>query len=283
MERNHLQFGPYQRKGIKEIRYLIIFVAIAGTIMPLGYGATFLTANEPVHQLFQEVLEVDVTFELHNIHILLGIGWLVTTCGGVIFYMTTAVVVSFEFANICFSSLIPQRLQFRHSNKRLYKYHVETAYFGVLEDEEVIHMYRTQQIFNILSNNMVSSLLFCSLQPAIMIILVGLSFVVFKFFHVLQEIGLTGIVLAFSGIFIALLIQFLESENLGMLVEHSKNFRKIGRRFSNRRSLYWKFAVSCPVVYFDVAHPFYKISRETFGEFFQKYLEFLIDLLVSTG
>ncbi|CAL8085702.1 unnamed protein product [Orchesella dallaii] len=283
MHRNHLQFGPYQRKAIKEIDFLVIYLAIVCTLMPIAYGGIFLQRYEPVHQLFLDVFEIDVTFELRHINILVSIFWALSSCGVVIFHTIVVIVVYYEFANICLSSLVPRNLHLHHTSQRLHKYDVETTCFGVLEDEEVVQMYRTQQMFNVLVNDIYASLLFSIHQPILMIIIVGLSFVVFKIYHVVVAMGFLAPVMAFGGIFVVLFVVYLESENLGMLIEHSAAFKIIGRGFSSRRSLFWKFAVSCPNLWFDLAHPFFKISRGTFWDFFCRYVDFLINLLVSSN
>ncbi|CAL8085704.1 unnamed protein product [Orchesella dallaii] len=281
MHRNHLQFGPYQRKVIRELGYLVIYLAIVCTSMPIAYAGIFLNRYDPIHQLLLDVFEIDVKLELRYIKILGFMFWVLSSIGVVIFQILVLIVVYYGFANICMASLVPRNLHLHHTSQRLHKYHVETTCFGVLEDEEVVRMYRTQQMFNVLVNDIYASLLFSIHQPILMIIIVGISFVVFKIFHVVVAMGFLAPVMAFGGIFVVLFVVYLESENLGMLIEHSAAFKIVGRGFSSRRSLLWKFAVSCPILWFDLAHPFFKISRGTFCDFFCKYVDFFITLLVS--
>jgi len=77
---------------------------------------------------------------------------------------------------IFLSSLIPNQLQsFRVKGKLHYK--IETNSFGVLNEEEAIGLYRTQQIFNMLINEIFSSLLISAHHVSYMIILLGISFI----------------------------------------------------------------------------------------------------------
>lgn len=64
---------------------------------------------------------------------------------------------------------------------------LETATYGVLEDEEVIQIYRVQQFFNNLLNQIMASVSVPSHHPGMFICAAVMAYIVIKFHTVIQE------------------------------------------------------------------------------------------------
>ncbi|CAL8070563.1 unnamed protein product [Orchesella dallaii] len=281
---NHnLHFGLEQLKFIKEMELFVLIIAAASTIMPPPYIMFFLTENETMHEFFQDVFELDVSLKVQHVHILLFVTWVLFSCGGIFFHIMCVAIIYFDFKVVCISSLMPQNLvPYRgQKNFQMPEYQVQTTAFGILHETEVVHMYRTQQLFNVLANNIYASILLSAHHPLLMFVLVGLTFLIVRYFEIVYTAGLFATIMMIAAIFGGFLLMFLECHKLGVLVEISEKFKTIGIRLSRRRSFFRKFARSCPILCFDVAHPFYKITKHTFAEFFYQYLNFLLTIMVG--
>ncbi|CAL8070564.1 unnamed protein product [Orchesella dallaii] len=232
--------------------------------------------NEPMHEFFQDVFEVDVSPKVQHAHILFFVTWIMFSYAGTFFHIMSLAIIYFEFKIVCISSLMPQSfLPHRgQENFQMPEYQVQTTAFGILHETEVVHMYRTQQLFNVLSNNIYASILLSTHQPLLMLIMVGLTFLLVRFFEIVYAAGLFATIMVFTVIFFGFLLVVTESHKLGLLVKISEKFKTVGIRLSRKRSFFRKFARSCPILCFDVAHPFYKITKHTVAEFFYQYLNF---------
>ncbi|CAL8070558.1 unnamed protein product [Orchesella dallaii] len=199
---NHnLQFGLEQLNFIKEIEVFVFLISVGSIILPPWYLPFFLTENEPMHEFFQDVFEVDVSLKVNYLPILLLITWVIYSCGGIAFHIMSVVIIYFEFTVVCISSLMPQSLvpHRGQENFRMPEYHVQTTSFGILHETEVLQMYRTLQVFNILSNNIFATILLSAHHPLLMLILVGLSFILIRFFEFVYAAGLMAMIMVFRS------------------------------------------------------------------------------------
>ncbi|CAL8070560.1 unnamed protein product [Orchesella dallaii] len=164
---HNLHFELEQLNYIKEIEFFVFLIGVLTTILPPAYLPFFLTENETMHEFFQDVFEVDVSLKVSHLPILLLITWAMYSCGGVAFHILSVAVIYLEFTVVCISSLMPQNLVLHRGqeNSRRSEYHVQTTSFGILHETEVLQMYRTLQVFNILSNNIYASILLSAHHP----------------------------------------------------------------------------------------------------------------------
>ncbi|CAL8070556.1 unnamed protein product [Orchesella dallaii] len=136
----NLHFGLEQLNYIKEIEVFVLLISVGSTIVPPSYLPFFLTENEPMHEFFQDVFEVDVSLKLNHFPVLLLITWAIYSCAGIGFHILCVAIIYLEFTVVCITSLMPQSLlPYRgQENSRRPEYQVQTTAFGILHETEVL-------------------------------------------------------------------------------------------------------------------------------------------------
>jgi len=200
-------------------------------------------------------------------------------CYGWIFLAINLFLSYMNFHHTCFSSLIPQS-----TSVLVLPGPVQTIVtrrnIRTMSDEELTVMFRIQQLFNKLANEIFESICVSCHQVAFMIILTGLSFVVLRFYDTLAPNEPLVLLICIMGIAVGMLILVVECSKFEDIMNTSDNVKKSSLRMSGRKSLLRKFTVSCPPMYLEAAYPFYKIKRETLPQFLEQYCDFLVELLM---
>ncbi|CAL8070554.1 unnamed protein product [Orchesella dallaii] len=252
---NHnLHFGLEQLKCIKEIEVIVFLISVGSTIVPPSYLPFFLIENEPMHEFFQDVFEVDVSLKVNHFPVLLLITWAIYSCGSIVFQILCAAIIYLEFTVVCITSLMPQSLvPYRgQENARRSEYHVQTTCFGILHETEVLQIYRTLQVFNILSNNIYATILLSAHHPLLMLIMVGLSFLLIRFFEFVYAAGLIAIIVLVTDITYGTegLLVMKDWHNFGpdyaktlhaWLANFNDNWHTISHKYGERFYRMWTF------------------------------------------
>lgn len=139
---------------------------------------------------------------------------------------------------------------------------------GDLSDDTVIHMFRSIQYINILINDLYACISFSLLHVVMMVIFVGMGYLLIGVRDVLLQASIIIVVVVALALFVVLLMENKQAENLDELVNASEVFVKNSIRLADRKSMYWKFTKSCPpFLYIDAVHPFYIVRKDTFPAF----------------
>jgi len=280
MKSRKLFWSKEQKAAIRQADYLTAALGTGSIVMPLCYGACVLNENEPVHNILSDWFEIQISLNLQSIPYILGVTWGALNCASASFSMIILPLTYVWGSLIYGSSLTPRNLQVCRAKGR-FQYKIETQSFGVLNEEKFVGMFKTQQLLNVLINEIISSILISFHHIAFMIILVGVSLLMITSPGMIWNAGPQIMVMGLSGIFVVAVLAFMECKKFGEIVDASEKFIFKSKSLANRRSPYRKFIISCRRLTINSAHPFYTVRRRTFLEFFHQYLDFLTTLLVS--
>ncbi|CAL8122168.1 unnamed protein product [Orchesella dallaii] len=283
MSRKRAHFNAEQKRIVKACEYVLLLAAIFSTIIPLAYGLFFTSRQEPVHQLFQEWLEVEVKRNARSLPFVFLFMWAALAGAGAAFMMLYLAILYIFFTLVSISCLTPTNIYqpVRKAGSRIREYVIKTTSFGLLSEEEAILEYRTQQLLSRYMNEVVESVLISLHQFAFMVILVGASFMFIIISRDLDNAEVSVVAFVSSVIFCVVLMVSGECVLIGKTTDWSKQYLVTSKNMTYRRSMYKKFLQSCTKVSLNVAYPFFTIDKNTFVQFMCQYLDFLIQLLVG--
>ncbi|CAL8122172.1 unnamed protein product [Orchesella dallaii] len=283
MAQKQVNFNNEQRKTIKIYGYLHFVSAFLSTAMPMGYAAFFTSDLEPVNQLFRDWLEVEVNFEIRSFPIIFLFLWAALTGGGAAYMYLNLVISYMVLTVISISSLSPTNIVqlVRKPGSKTLEYTIETTSFGRMSEQDAILAYRAQQLFTVYINEIVASVFMSLHQVALMVILVGSSFVLITVSKDLVAAEPSVVCFLFSCSFASVLCISCECFILGKILDLSNQFLVNSTNLTSRKPVYRKFIVSCTPLSLKMAYPFFSIDKDTFVNFMFQYLDFLVQLLLS--
>ncbi|CAL8134460.1 unnamed protein product [Orchesella dallaii] len=209
----------------------------------------------------------------------------VTVFNGLIFAFCYILVTT-----ICITSLTPEHvttLVQRQPNanafqKVMIRYSVVTQCFGTLDDMTVVRMYRTQQVLNVLINEIYGSILISLHHVAALVVFVGLSLVLIKCpLETLMSSGPMIFLLVAVGSQTPPFMQYWETNLISEVNDASNAFTGKCNRILSRRSMLRKTVMSCRRLTFEAAYPFFTITKHTFLEFVYSGIDLMISILTG--
>ncbi|CAL8070985.1 unnamed protein product [Orchesella dallaii] len=197
-------------------------------------------------------------------------------------------ICNFTLAHICIKSLTPisveQRVTRRQKDgqqsKCMIEYVVTTENFGDMDDSTMLDMYRIQQLFNKILNELDGSIVIAFNHIICLIVFVFFTFTAIRYSDDVFNTGIIVIVAIFSAIFATLIAEWYEAVVSGYLYDVSNDFVGKVRRITSRKSGAHKRVLGCPCLAFDIAHPFFMVDKHTFLQFVHQGLDFLTTLLL---
>ncbi|CAL8116717.1 unnamed protein product [Orchesella dallaii] len=277
LARKNIQWSRERLLGIEMDELLLYSIGSLTLLVPLSFGFLVTKKFEPTHQFLEEWLEIDIEFSLQYLPVLAYLVLIVLCAANNVYVMFT-----FILCYLLLTRFIPDMTVIglgKQMNGN--QYLLRTQAFGTLTDEEVIHLYRVQQLFNRLMNNIMASLLISFHLVVFIVCLVVSAFIWITQGDTIIESGMMCV--AFLGIAVLgpIYANFLESRFCGAVVKNSEEFLDKGRKIVKRRSIFRKFAKGGFRLTLEVAYPFFTVGRNTFLEFMQESLGFLVDLLTT--
>lgn len=155
-----------------------------------------------------------------------------------------------------------------------------TKYYGNWLDKEIINLNKALKLFNVLVNEIVTSIKIAFHHVACLTSASALIYLVIKYIHVIAESGLIAIFIIGCCLISPLAIIASEKTMFAMLANISDCFIEVSKNLTRRKKMYRKFVISCQKFYVEEAFPFYKIGRNTFLEFCAQALDKSITLLL---
>ncbi|CAL8143429.1 unnamed protein product [Orchesella dallaii] len=286
IQENHGQLSQNQMRKIRRAEILFSLAAMMSIFVPLAYCACLCVPMEATHALLQEWLEIDVSLDRKFAPLFLLFIWAVNNAGSVIFNATTMGLAHMVLTISCISLITPDQVkiicqQTTSLDKRAIKNEIRTSGLGLLDDMQVVNMYRTQQIINILLNEIYATILFSLHHVFCLVIFVGITYTILRVPQVLASAGPLTLFGFICGALIPLLLEYFESTELNELTDVSKEFVGKCKGMVSRRSMLRKFSVSCPPLRIQMGYPFFNVCRETFPQFMSQCIDFLIGLLAA--
>ncbi|CAL8127999.1 unnamed protein product [Orchesella dallaii] len=266
------------RRGTLMLDLNIYGSTIGSLILPFGVAACILHPMEPNHRIAEDWFELEVG--LHNWFTL---AWYAVTCigltgcGNIIIILSWNIAMYFLIANTCLEDITPDQVEQCWDGKRC---SALTHYYGVMEDQEIVNMYRIQKLFNTLMNNFYSSVLISFHHVAVLAVVSIMIFFAIKFQDIIWDGGIIveGVVL--STIFTGMIIIKVQSMMCGYLVDVSENFRDRCKKVVRGKYFLRKSAESCDTFHIQVAYPFYTVDKGTFVNFCSQVQDYAITLLL---
>ncbi|CAL8136203.1 unnamed protein product [Orchesella dallaii] len=282
LKKKQLELDNNCKKAIRHGEYLFSILWIFTTAVPVFIGGLIFNEYDPINNLLKDWFEITISGDIYSVPFVLLLIWGAMNGGSACFGLLGLPLMYLWTSIICVSSLIPRNVQqiYEKADK---KFHckISTKSFGLLEEKEVVIMYRTQQIFDGLVNEIFSSLLVSSHHAALMAILVGFSILAITATEAVLAAGPLLWVVGAAGPFVVIAIVFIESTKIGEMVDISEEFVKKGLTLTSTRTSFGKFLKSCRHLTINSAHPFYCVRKGTFLKFFHHYLDFLTSILLS--
>lgn len=266
-------------KVCRKYEYSAILFNFFSIFLPFGLLHITFHPLEPTHRLISDWLEIDFSPSL----ILLP--WIILFMVGIMGAANILIVMGYTALCYCvitttvLKDLTPRRIP-TGVNHRL-RFSLETSFYGILEDFEILQMYRELRLYNLLLNDILATFWFSIHQVGCLTTFTVLLYFGVKFNHVVLGYGLVGILVVGGSFFAPIAVVWYQSDMFGELAETSDQFKVEGRNvIPTRKSLYTKFVRSCQTFYVEEAYPFYKIGRNTFLLFCAQGLDHAISLLL---
>ncbi len=269
MDQSHLQILRFGE-------LLIIFANFLSFAVPFGLLVCVFHPLEPTHALIKDWLEIDFEPSLTNLPLIIMIWCMLYTCTNMTVVLLYVAAVYIQTTKVVLNDLTPENMTKRQAG-RLY---LETKFFGELEDFQVVTMYRSIRLFNVLMNDIMATSLMAFHHVACLTTFSALIFLVVKCNDVLLEGGFKAIFIIGCVILTPTVIILAESSMFAELANLSDGFIEEGKKLTGRKTMFRKFVASCQTFYVDEAYPFYKIGTDTFLAFLSEGLDKSITLLL---
>ncbi|CAL8134456.1 unnamed protein product [Orchesella dallaii] len=288
LQEQNSQLNHKLKQKIVKGEVLTVLAAVISTFVPLAYVACVLHPLEPTHIMIQEYLEVDLHLHWRYIPFLLLVMAVISKAAVTIF---NGIIFGFCYlllASICLSSLTPEHVTMKVQpsantcQKSMIRYTVVTQCFGTLDDMIVVKMYRTQQVLNVLINEIYGTILISLHHVTTLVVFVGLSLTLLKCpGETLFNSGPLVFLIIVVGPAVAPFIEYWETHEVGEVYDLSHIFVTKCNKMLSRRSVLRKVAISCRPLALELAYPFVTITKHTFLEFMYRGIDLLITILTG--
>lgn len=279
-----IQLSKHCQRKIRDYQNLFLFVCIMCTISPLGFILAICVPFEPLHMLLQDLLETNISLKLSNIPYLLIFTWSGSTMATYAFQCITLCLGYTILGTSCSEFMIPTNITIKLKQASMYQVHqiqyqITTKELGTLDENTIIHLFRCCQIINKLANDVLACIEVSLMHIVLLVVYVVFGYMIIAGQHfVFGNEALVGFALV--GLFTSLYVEFLVATMTDEIVTASTKFVSKSLKLSLRRSMYWKFAKSCPkCLDIKIAYPFFQMRKQTFPEFLLQGLNFLVTLI----
>ncbi|CAL8112449.1 unnamed protein product [Orchesella dallaii] len=266
----------YKRTSLV-IELLIMMIAVSTLIIPVMFGFFFLQDTEPLHRFFAEVLEVEIKPELKCLPQILFVIWSILQCCNVAGLFLSIGVMYMKFVLFWLTALHPTKI-LRGGVGRGSQVKYVTS-LGLLDEQTMIKMYRTHQVLNKMFNKFMANRLLSNHQAGIQVIIVVCCLISIQYFE--EMLYTPGYQVVFLGIFLSLVIVYVETKIVSDAITAGDEFRGKIRSLTGRNKEVVKCVVSSWSLKIHVAYPYFTVNRETFLEFVHRTVEFLVDALMA--
>lgn len=184
-------------------------------IMPLLYALTTLLDFEPTHVLILDVLEIDLKanqfsdYPILFIMALLIVGLSITS-----FIAIIIVICYFILAKSCLIFLTPERIKVQprqlNSLKTRTSYIIQNRYLGLVDESTFIILYRQQQVFNKMFNQIFACVLCSCHHVTYLFSIVGLTTTLIVAYSMLLEAGIAVLVIWIGAIIMICYMLYVE-------------------------------------------------------------------------
>lgn len=272
------------KNRIKSFEWLFLGFSTACNLVPFLFLPTICVPYEPTHRYFQTFFEVDVSLNLRSLPVLLLIFWIAMDTALVVFLASAVGLFEIMLLPVATEIITPAHVSSMSlSSSHIINYRFNSQLHRDLDEDSVVRNYRYIQVLNCHTNLIYSCLSITSHHAVTMITLVCLAFLCIRTWYILVAVGFSGYVmlgLCLCGMPACLVIEYVECLKIGKIVDATKQFVCNGNALVRRTTRFGKFIRSCPK-YLTIrsADPFFLITKETFIQYLDEAMNFLVTLL----
>ncbi len=267
-----------QKQDIKLATFLLYLVMFVSAILPLSLVRALRWQIEPTSMLIQEWFEFELTFSVKSIPLYLIMATTTFAIGSLVCLMLNLSILYYITTFICTHALTPTKIYWK--NGGIDQCELSTKGFGKLSDFELIQMFRTLQVFNLVQNSFFRSVFIAFHHVGCLGIIVVLFVFAVRYNEVLLDEGFVACVLVLGSIWSVITIIYFQTKMAGAVVNASREFKLAQRKITPRKLGLRKFAISCNTLYVDLTYPFYKIHQKTFVQFMERAQDYSMQLLL---
>ncbi|CAL8141007.1 unnamed protein product [Orchesella dallaii] len=284
MKRRNTQFDREEKKHLDKAGILIVITGVLCTFVPVAFAACICVRMEPTHAMLQEWLEVNISFRPKFIPFILFMSWIVSNAASVIFSIINLIYQYVLLSRSVVFGLTPQstsKMVQPGTSKYnvIIRYDLNSRYFGVLDEMTAVQIYRTQQIFNRITNDICGNVLISNHHVACMLAFLGGALGLLKATDVVLDGGPLVVAVLVLAVIVPLVLEYEESKEISELCQKSEEFVRRCVNLTDPRSMLYKFAKSCPKLKVHTGYPFFNVGKDTFTQFWGQGLDFLIAML----
>lgn len=182
------------------------------------------------------------------------------------------------FITVSAQILKPVRVVSKSSKDGRETYFLETHALGILQDTEMVQHFLTQQLLKKVINQLSSSLFISIHHDVLLTTVLGMC----AFFIRVDSTSTDSlmIILVVLGLIACFLMEIIESQNIGQMVESTEEFVQECGCVTERNSWLGKASRSFPpFLTLQMAWPFFMMDRGTFPKFCEPALNLIITVL----
>ncbi|CAL8083778.1 unnamed protein product [Orchesella dallaii] len=281
MKRRNTQFDREEKKHLDKADILIAITGELCTFVPVAFAACICVRMEPTHAMLQEWLEVDISFRPKFIPFILFISWIVSNAASVVFSAINFVYQYLLLSRSVVFGLTPQSTSKMvqpgtSKYKVIIRYDLNSTYFGVLDEMTAVQIYRTQQIFNSITNDICGNVLISFHHVGCMLAFLGGALGLLQATDVILDGGPLVVAVLVLAVIVPLVLEYEESKDISELCQKSEEFVRRCVNLTDPRSMLYKFAKSCPKLKVHTGYPFFNVGKDTFTQFWGQGLDLLI-------
>ncbi|CAL8134464.1 unnamed protein product [Orchesella dallaii] len=288
LQEQNTQLNRQQILTIRKAETLVVIAAVLSFFVPIGFAGCVLHPLEPSHIMIQEWLEVTVSLKWIFIPFLLLVTAVISKAAVTVFNGIIFAFCYILLATMCITSLTPERVMTvvqpnaDASQKAMIRYNVVTKCYGTLDDITVVKMYRTQQVLNVLINEIYASVLFSIHHVATLVVFVGLGLTLLKCpGEMLINSGPLIFLILVAGPAIPPFIEYWEAYEISEITDTSNAFITKCNKMLSRRSMLRKTVMSCRRLTLEAAYPFFTMTKHTFLEFVYYGIDLMITIVTG--
>lgn len=251
---------------------LAMMVFFGSLTFPVFFGFCMIHELEPTHLLIYDLLEVDIQFKPDFIPFFALMAWLVFTASNTV---CTLLILCILYYNLTYNYLVSLCPTQYISNR------ITTLGFGNLAPLEFNVSYRTLQVFTQIMNQITASICFSMHFVVCMAVFVALSYACISFPELMFGSGVALAIMAAICLLVAPIIIYFECFVQGLLADANAEVFNSGSKLFRRKPLLSKSFKSFSNIVWQTAFPFFVVDLQTFPQFIQQAIDFLITLLVA--
>jgi len=275
----NIQLDNSHRKGMLLMDMLICEMFLASITLSFGLALALFHPMEPTHRIFEEWLEIEVGFHGIFIPFYFAAVAIFYNCGSIVVILCWNVGCYVMISSTCLNDLQPQR-RIGDENGKQRRCEVLTKFYGAMQDDELVTIYRIHRLFNNLMNDFYATVL-VSFHPVALLATVSVMiYFAIKFQEIIWQGGFLVMTVVLGIILFPMVLIRFECILCGRLVDASNGLKSEARKIVRRTTFLAKFAKSCDTFYVQVAYPFYTVHRETFLLFCSQVCDYSITLLL---